>query len=49
MKAKPFLVGSKTERGTRVVVLREARAPIRGPFTLRGVVTGRREPAPSER
>ncbi|MEJ2678234.1 MAG: hypothetical protein P8174_04055 [Gemmatimonadota bacterium] len=36
---QPFLVGRRTSRGTVVVVVRQQRAPIRGPWTLRAVVT----------
>jgi hypothetical protein len=37
-----FVVGRRTARATVVVVVREERrAPIRGPWTLRAVVTPR--------
>lgn len=36
-----FVVGRRTRRTTVVVVVRQERAPIRGPWTLRAVVTPR--------
>ncbi|MEJ2217218.1 MAG: hypothetical protein P8099_11440 [Gemmatimonadota bacterium] len=43
MKAKQtFVVGRRTSRSTVVVVAQQQRAPIRGPWTLRAIVTPRR-------
>ena len=37
---RPFVVGRKTSKGTTVVVLsREPRGRIKGPWTVRAVVT----------
>jgi hypothetical protein len=34
-----FVVGRRTRRGTVVVLVRDGRPPIQGPFTLRAVIT----------
>lgn len=38
-KRQTFLVGRRTSRSTVVVVVQKERAPIRGPWTLKAVVT----------
>jgi hypothetical protein len=39
LKRGAFLVGRRTRRSTLVLFLRRARGPIRGPWTLRAVVS----------